>query len=257
MNSIFVNAGEVTLHALKAGDGTKPALILIHGYVASSEWWRGTMNDLCDTFTVYALDMRGCGLSDKMRDGYSVDQMAADVALFMEAQGIAQATIVGHSMGGFIAQSVALNHPEKVAKLGLICTAPAGAGHPGLAFGAIDAVLHPDITFQWMRSNMDMLFGAPATDPLRDQLAGEALKACRDAYLQQMSNLTVTDMTARLGEIEVPTLIVTGAKDLFFPDADAFAGIADQRVEVFEDSSHMPMFQETAKFAATLKSFAA
>ncbi len=53
------------------------------------------MEELEDDFTSYAIDMRGCGESDKVRDGYSPDQMAADVAAFMEAQNIGSAVIVG------------------------------------------------------------------------------------------------------------------------------------------------------------------
>jgi len=65
---------------------SKSSIIFIHGYCASSEWWRSVKADMGDQ-TASALDMRGCGLSDKMRDGYQVNQMAADVAAFMEAEG--------------------------------------------------------------------------------------------------------------------------------------------------------------------------
>jgi len=160
-------------------------------------------------------------------------------------------------MGGFIAQALALNHPEKVAKLVLACTAPNGVENPGLAFGAIDALLHPDITYNWMRGNIDMLFGAPSEDPLRDMLAGEALKACRDAYLQQMANLTITDMRERLSEISAPTLVITGGKDLFFPDPGAFDAIPNVTKDVFENSAHVPMYQETDRFVRAIANFAA
>ena len=256
MEDLFVRAGEITMHALKHGKKNGRPLVFIHGYVASSWWWRGQMEALENDFTCWAIDMRGCGESDKMRNGYSVEQMADDVASFMESQNIKTATVVGHSMGGFIAQALALNHADRVRKLVLVCTAPTGENHPGLAFGAIDSVLHPDITFEWTRSLVDMLYGQPAAEHLRDMIAGEMLKACRDAYLQQMSNLTRTNMTTQLRNITAPTLVIVGKNDAFFPDATYFKEIQNLTVEVFEKSAHMPMFQESEKFSRVLVTFA-
>ncbi len=256
MEDLFVKAGNINMHALKCGNAGKNIIIFIHGYMASSWWWRGVMESLENDFTSYALDMRGCGESDKVHDGYSPDQMAADVAAFMEARNLGPAVIVGHSMGGYIAQALALNHPEKVKKLALVCTSPTGENHPGLAFGVIDATLHPDITFEWMRGNMDMLYGEPAEDPFRDMLAGQALKACREAYLQQMSSLAVTNMGEQLNTIGVPTLVIVGKQDLFFPDPSPFEIIPDVTIESFEQSSHVPMFQEAEKFQNIMAGFA-
>jgi len=256
MEDLFVKAGDITMHALKCGKASKNTIIFIHGYVASSWWWRGVMEALENDFASYAIDMRGCGESDKVHNGYSPDQMAADVAAFMEALNIGPAVIVGHSMGGYVAQAFALNHPDKVEKLVLVCTAPSGENHPGLAFGVIDAALHPDITFEWMRGNMDMLYGEPAEDPFRDMLAGQSIKACKEAYMQQMASLTVTSMGDRLNTIAAPTLVIVGKQDLFFPDPSPFEAIPDVSVESFEQSSHVPMFQEAEKFQAVLAGFA-
>lgn len=256
MEDVFVKTEKLTLHALKCGKNIQSPVIFIHGYVASSWWWRGIMEELGEDFISYAIDMRGCGESDKLHNGYNPDRMAADVASFMEALGIGQAVIVGHSMGGYIAQAFALNHPDKIKKLVLVCTSPTGENHPGLAFGAIDASLHPDITFEWMRANMDMLFGMPADDPFRDMLAGQSLKACREAYLQQMASLAVTNMSERLNAISMPTLVIVGKQDLFFPDPSAFKAIPDVTIEIFEHSSHVPMFQEPERFKKVLADFA-
>ncbi|MFC1822297.1 alpha/beta fold hydrolase [Thermodesulfobacteriota bacterium] len=256
MEDLFVKSGTITMHALKCGNDNQGPIIFIHGYVASSWWWRDLMKGMENDFTTYALDMRGCGETDKLRDGYSPDQMAADVAAFMDDLKIESAIIVGHSMGGYIAQALALNHPEKVKKLVLVCTAPTGENHPGLAFVAMDASLHPDITFEWMRASMDMLFGEPAADPLRDKLAGEALKACRDAYLQQMASLTITNMSDRLETISVPTLVIVGKQDRFSPDPSPFEAIPNITIEIFEQSSHVPMFQEAEKFKNIISNFA-
>ena len=190
------------------------------------------MEALEKDYITWAIDMRGCGESDKMRSGYTVEQMAADVAAFIDAQKIGQAVIVGHSMGGYIAQALALNHPARVRKLVLTCTAPSGENNPGLTFGAIDAVLHPDITFEWARSTVDMLYGEPADEPIRDMIAGQMLKACRDAYLQQMANLTRINMAERLINITAPTLVIVGKRDAFFPDASHFKAIPNMTLSL-------------------------
>src|SRR5687768_13080157 len=113
----------IRLHYAEQGPATGTPIILLHGY--SDSWFSFSLvlPALSRENRVYALDLRGHGNSDRPASGYRMRDMAADVIAFMDAKGIARATIIGHSMGGFVAQHVALAAPRRVSQLVLIGTA--------------------------------------------------------------------------------------------------------------------------------------
>ena len=102
----------------------------------SFNWARLVLPTLARDARVYALDLRGHGNSDRPKKGYQIRDLAADVLAFMDAKGIVRATIVGHSLGGFIAQQVALAAPRRVSQLVLVGTATTPR-NPGLSSGSV------------------------------------------------------------------------------------------------------------------------
>ncbi|RME74596.1 MAG: alpha/beta hydrolase [Planctomycetota bacterium] len=108
----------------RKGEGSP--LIFVPGLGRGAEMWRFQLDDLSSEFDVIAIDNRGSGESDKPAGPYSISMMAEDLSLFMDAMNISKAVIIGASMGGFIAQTFAVNYPEKVEKLVLIATSPGG-----------------------------------------------------------------------------------------------------------------------------------
>ena len=97
-------------------------MILLHGYSDSWFSYSLVLSALSRDTRVYALDLRGHGNSERPASGYAMSQLAADVIAFMDAKGIARATVIGHSMGGFVAQQVALAAPRRVSALVLMGT---------------------------------------------------------------------------------------------------------------------------------------
>lgn len=100
--------------------GQGPILILLHPSLGYGRIWEWMAEAMGDQFHIYAPDQRGHGQSDKAEGDYSAQEYAEDLCLFMQELGIGRAVLVGHSLGGRVAQVFAARYPERVAALGLI-----------------------------------------------------------------------------------------------------------------------------------------
>ncbi len=211
--------------------GQGEPLLLIMGFGMPGAAW-APMVPFFSGFQCIFFDNRGTGLSDKPDGPYTIADMAEDTSALMRGIGIERARVYGISMGGMIAQELALRHPEQVAKLVLGCTTPGG---PDAVRGADEAlqalvaasklmstdpdagidqlmpllftrefvVTHPEIK-QLMRLGMQL---APPTPPeTADKLMG---------------GLMAFNAYDRLHEIACPVMIVHGDKDIIVPPANA------------------------------------
>ena len=128
------------------------SLIVLHGLFGSATNWRSIARQLSDQFEVFALDLRNHGASF-WADSMDYPDLAADVAGFIEKHGLGAVNIIGHSMGGKTAMTLALNQPELVAKLLVVDIAPVGYEHSHAPF--IDALLALDLDTLSNRSQAD------------------------------------------------------------------------------------------------------
>ena len=115
------------------GDPASPPVLLIMGLGLSSEAWLGLPERLAPTRFVLTFDNRGCGESDLPRAPYTMAALADDALAVLDAAGLAKADVFGVSMGGMIAQHLALRHAARVRRLALGCTIPSFTRqhHPG------------------------------------------------------------------------------------------------------------------------------
>lgn len=107
---------DIQLHSQTYGDSSQPALILIHGLFGSGKLWRIFAKQFSKYYWVHTPDLRNHGRSPHF-DSMNYEEMAQDIADYMDQQGIEHANILGHSMGGKVAMQFALNWPERVTKL--------------------------------------------------------------------------------------------------------------------------------------------
>jgi pimeloyl-ACP methyl ester carboxylesterase len=122
------------------GNSNNPPLIILHGFFASSRNWRSVAEKLSDQFHVYVPDLRNHGASFH-NPVMNYPTMAADLLTFIEQQGLATVSLLGHSMGGKVAMWFALNHPDKVHKLIIADIAPVSYTHCfNSTIGALQAV---------------------------------------------------------------------------------------------------------------------
>jgi long-chain acyl-CoA synthetase len=181
-------------------------LVLIHGLAASSAWWYHQVDPLAQRNRVLAIELRGHGRSSYPEQGYTVSQMADDVAMALEALDIEEPVIaVGHSAGGFIAADLALRHPERVGKLILVAT-PVAIERRALPLRARISARCPDFLLRAMQPLYEM-------DP----------KGRGSAYLLGVKRLFNDDLlhwdgTHKFPHLTQPTLVIVGDRDYVFPE---------------------------------------
>jgi len=109
------------LRVLQTGQG--PALVILHGLFGTGDNWRTLALRWAPNFTVYAVDQRNHGLSPHS-DTFDLPSMAADLLELLDDNGLATATVIGHSMGGKVAMQAALQHPDRITRLIVADMAP-------------------------------------------------------------------------------------------------------------------------------------
>ena len=129
-----------------------PPLVVLHGLLGAARNWTGIGRQLGESFRVFALDLRNHGRSPWAAT-MSFDEMAGDVALFIERHGLAPVTVIGHSLGGKVAMRLALLRPELVRRLVVVDVAPAAYAH---TFGPfVEAMQQVDLAAVRRRSDAE------------------------------------------------------------------------------------------------------
>jgi 3-oxoadipate enol-lactonase len=223
----FATAGDgVRLHYSLTGRRSGPPVLLIQGLGADKHAWDLQRLALAWTHHTIAMDNRGAGRSDKPHGPYSLAQMADDAVAVLDAAGIDTAHVVGASMGGAISQILAITHPERVRSLTLTCTSC--RNHPwrqellaGWATTARSSGLGPMTgeAARWVIGPRSFRRLMPAVGWLGPLAFGRP----RHAFAAQVEAILAADgsLVERLGEIDVPTLVVVGNQDVLTPRGDS------------------------------------
>ncbi len=231
------------LHYAERGNQTGEAIVFLHAYVDSWYWFSRVLLLLSPSYHALVPDQRGHGESDKPECCYTVDDFAADVDAFMDAVGVDEATLVGHSSGGLIAQRVALVYPHRVSRLVLIGSpttlltneAVVKAGEKMLA-------LQDPIPPEFVREFVESTIHHPVPEEFLAGAVSECLKVPARVWRDYWRGVLLTaDDTARLGEIGAPTLILWGERDALLPREEQerrAAAIPDATLRVYPDTGH-------------------
>lgn len=251
---------DIDLNYVDTGQG--PTVVCLHGWASSLLMWQRTMAHLRRTYRVVALDLPGFGDSapPPAAFDYAPSTYAQLVAGFVQqvAPPAMPVTVVGHSMGGMIATQLTLDFPEVVG--GLVLADPAISGHVGGGMGRLlrtrlgQRVLDRTGQTAWMRQfgTRDWLYGPRlVTDPVVQRSLRDMTRASGAALGGSLRALMATDLSTRLTDIHVPTLIIVGAHDVTIPLSEA--RLAAQRIPqahlaVVPRASHMPMDQQPELF---------
>jgi pimeloyl-ACP methyl ester carboxylesterase len=230
--------GSVDLYYEEHGSGDP--LLLVMGLAADSTAWFFQMPDFARRYHTIAFDNRGVGRSSKPRGPYTIHQMADDAAGLLAALEVERAHVVGVSMGGMIAQELALRHPARVRGLVLACTYPEPdadaerqrAFSTGQFGGAVTAAGETRIDvsaidpFAFFQHMLPLVFNQPFIDrelPKLLQIFGGALQYgfSLEAILGQVEAVMGHRTTDRLHRITAPTLVITGDADLLVSPANS------------------------------------
>jgi len=284
INAFFVNrqtepakagAGRVVevpggdMHVEQSGRG--PAIVLLHGWTAASDWWDRVTPALRKDHRVVRVDLLGHGDSEKPRDGYTMNQQADRVAAALAAIKVHKATIVGHSTGGEVAIAFSKRHPDLTRKLVVVDS------EPNADFTHVDALaslsLKPIIGQDLWRITPD----SAVKDGLRQAFATDSVPV-PEAFVEDFRKLTfssykktfdesneyvedgslIADLTATA--TRKPVLIIFGAKDRLIDAKKAIPyyreKVPSAQTEVIAGAGHSPMWEKPAQTSSLILKFA-
>ena len=233
-----------------AGDG--PPVLMIQGAGMHGDGWLPQIEGLANQFRCLRFDNRGMGQSQPRGLAITIEQMAEDARILMDAEGWQSAHIVGHSMGGLIAQHLALSEPKRVRSLALLCTFARGAEATGIRPRTLWLGLRTFIGTRRMRRRafLEMVFPAASLrgvdrDSLAEQMAplfGHDLADHPPIMKHQFAAMSGYDATPNLGKLAgIPSLVISARHDpIALPRAGKAiaAGIPGARYIEFPEASH-------------------
>lgn len=248
------------LHWLVTGHGPH-TILFVHGGFATQRWWEPVVSLLsAERYTAYRFDLPGHGLSEPPADpqGYTVERLAATLAELMDALGLENVHLVGHSLGAAVALTCALVAPARLRSLVLVSTPSVeGTPTPPEAMALLEQMRHDrPLLLQALASTMP----ARAPDAFVQQLVDDALAQAPEAFTATAQALADWKVPrAALARLRLPVLLVCGDRDhiverrvqeqllLSIPGAN--------HLEVFQGCGHTPPLERTAGFVAALCDF--
>ena len=253
--------GGPRLDYVEQGDHSGVPLVLLHGY---TDYWRSfepVLSHLPSEVRAFALTQRGQGDSARPAHGYGPHHFATDVARFMDVLGIDAAIIAGHSMGSSVAQRFALDHPGRTLGLALIGAFTSWRRHPAVfelwttTVSSLEDPVDPGFVREFQASTV----ARPVPPGLLDTAVQESLKVPARVWRATFEAFLQADVAAELGSVQAPTLIISGEADPFCPwraQEDLLGAIASSQLILYAGAGHALHWEQPARFAADLVSFA-
>lgn len=257
----FVDRGDARIWWEAEGHG--PPLLLIMGLGYSADMWYRLLPELTPHHRTIRFDNRGVGRTGVPEGPYPIPLMAEDALAVLDAAGEESAHVLGVSMGGFIAQEVALTAPGRVRSLILGCTATGGpemvpAEPAALEMAVARASLPPE---EAAEIAIPFVYAAATPRSVIDEdfAVRLALPTSPEGYTNQLLGVQAWGGgAARLASIDVPTLVLQGDEDRLVNPANAevlAAAIPGARVEVIRGASHLFLCDQPAASAKAILGF--
>lgn len=248
------------LHYAEQGDHTGEAVIFLHAYANSWRSYSRVLPLLSPEYHAFAPDQRGHGESDKPECCYTADDFAADVDAFMDAVGMERATLVGDSSGGRIAREVALTYHRRVSRLVLIGAPTTLVNNEAvLEFMKEVRSLEDPVPPGFVRELLAGIVHHPVPAAFLETMLSESLKLPARVWRDYWEGVALTlDHTARLGEIDAPTLIVWGERDALVPREEQerlAAAIPDATLKAYPETGHLVHWERPEQFVRDLEGF--
>ncbi|WP_245668359.1 alpha/beta fold hydrolase [Nocardia xishanensis] len=257
------------IHISQDGLAGHPALVLIHGFAASTRWWDQLVPLLTDSYHVIRIDLLGHGSSAKPDgDGYSIPQQGNRVAAVLEQLGIRHAIVIGHSTGGSVATSLAEQRPDLVTALAFIGTGPSLADDTSdspvtrlLTTPVVGEALWQLRTDGLLRQSSSSAFATddfPIPQQFVDDLRGmtyHSITATMAAAIDYLNQRTLPD---RLTALAKPLLVIFGEQDRrwrYSTSTAAYRTVPGATVVTMPDVGHSPLVEDPARTAEILLSF--
>ena len=255
--------GDVRLTYEVKGDGEP--LLMIHGLGYDRFGWGRLPDLLAEDLQVVVFDNRGVGDSDVPAGPYAVSQLAADAAAVLDAAGIGAAHILGVSLGGYVAQELALTYPERLRKLVLASTAPGGPRSVPMPAAGLEAfgrfpTMQREAGLRLMVENSLGQYGVREQPELVEEIYAYRLERgpTLAGWQAQAYAGATFDAHDRVPGITAETLVLQGGADNVVDprNADLLVElIPNARLELIPDRGHLLVWQEAERLAPIVKEF--
>ena len=253
----------ITLNYVVQGKADGPVIVLLHGAGDSWHSYQRVLPLIPSNYRVYAVTLRGHGLSDHPSTGYSRTDFAGDILDLLDQLKIQHATLVGHSLGSFVAQSVAeLDQGRHIDRLVLIGSAPGAPSNPQVreAIRSEFNALHDPIDYTFARDFQASTIQGSVPAWFFEVMVAEAQRVPAATWHGLATSLTSDEPAGALGKIQVPTLILWGDRDSIFSrdEQDALVKhIAHAKLLVYPGTGHALHWEQPVKFSHDLLAFIA
>jgi pimeloyl-ACP methyl ester carboxylesterase len=258
-----VMSGRQEFFVREAGSVGAPPIVLLHGWVYDSlVTWHRVIPILAETHRVYIIDLRSHGKSAQIRGRVDIEDMADEIAGVMDGLGLGLVPVVGYSMGGMVAQTLARRHPGRVSKLVLAATAarpilfPQWVSFPvfymGRAMARLDRVIAPRIAYRY-------LLGTGVIPAHHAAWLWESLMD-RDVDLYYQAGFAILrfDASKWVDKISAPTLSIIPTRDQLVPASpqrQTAAALGDNVVVEIEGARHEAVLTHSTEVAKAIRDF--
>ena len=247
----------VQLNVQQEGQG-EPCLLLLHYWGGSSRTWEPVINRLKTDFRCVAYDQRGWGESDKLEAGYSIQDLANDAEDLMQTLGLTRYVLIGHSMGGKVAQLLAAKRPAGLEAL--ILVAPA----PPTPMDVPEAQRKQMIQAYQSREAVEFLIqnvltAVPLPEQIRQRIIEDTLKGGMAAKHAWPEKGMLEDISGAVPDINVPTLVLAGENDqvekIDSLERALIPNIPTARTTVIPETGRLSPLEVPDKIAGEIRAF--
>jgi pimeloyl-ACP methyl ester carboxylesterase len=210
-----IHSNGIRLHVEDRGAGA-PALVFLHYWGGSSRTWRHVIAGLESKFRTISVDQRGWGQSDAPDDGYALEDLANDASGVIDALGLDRYVLVGHSMGGKVAQLLASRQPKGL--VGLVLVAPSPPSPLGLPLAVRQEMVGAYTSRESVIATVEPVLSGGALNP--DDLEGviaDSLRGAPSAKAAWPLAASQEDISRAMANVAVKTLVISGELDRVDP----------------------------------------
>jgi len=248
----------LSIHAEVHGTA-EPALVFLHYWGGTSRTWRQVTAELEGQFKTVAYDARGWGKSDKASTGYKMADLADEALSLVKALGIKQYVLVGHSMGGKVAQLAASRRPEGL--LGLILVAPAQPtprhNPEEMRQGQLHAYDNRENVLKAIASGR--LTARSPSPEILEQIVQDSLSGSREATMAYPMESILEDISPDVAKIKVPTILLAGELDqvdsIERHKTEVLAYLPNADFKIIKGSGHLIPIDEPVQLAREIANY--
>jgi pimeloyl-ACP methyl ester carboxylesterase len=254
-----VASNGVSIHVEEQGKGAL-ALVFLHYWGGSSRTWKHVTGKLAPRFHTLALDHRGWGQSDAPATGYALASLAADAEGVIGVLGLRRYVLVGHSMGGKVAQLMASRRPAGLA--GLVLVAPSPPQPMAMPAEAREMMAASYASRKTVEAAIDnVLTAKPLSAADREQVITDSLRGAAPAKIAWPRATSLEDITAEVGAINVPTIVIAGELDRIDSPAllqtELLSRVPHAVMHVLPDTGHLSMLESADELTLRIERFCA